>query len=49
MLYLVKLDNAYKIGYSANVEERIKQLSPTHVEVELLSAKAGNKKDEKEN
>lgn len=48
MLYLIKLDSAYKIGYSQNVETRILHLSKTHVEFELLSTKFGSLKDEKE-
>lgn len=48
MLYLIKLDNAYKIGFTTNLNERIKQLSPTHLDIELISTKFGNKKDEKE-
>lgn len=46
MLYLVKLDNAYKIGYSKDVEARIKSLFTTHVDCKLISTKFGNKKDE---
>ena len=48
MLYLIKLDNAYKIGFSENVEFRTKELFKTHIDCELLSTKFGNKKDEKE-
>lgn len=47
MLYLIKLDNAYKIGYTKDVSKRIKDLGTTHLIVELLSTKLGNKKDEK--
>lgn len=47
MLYLVKLDNAYKIGYSKDVESRIKDLFVTHIDCELISTKFGNKRDEK--
>ena len=47
MLYLVKLDNTYKIGYSEDIISRIKQISATHIEVELISTKLGNMKDEK--
>ena len=46
MLYLVKLDNAYKIGYSKDVEARIKTLFTTHVDCKLISTKFGNKRDE---
>ena len=48
MLYLVKLDSYYKIGYSDNIEQRLKQFEPTHIEVKLLSTKFGNRSDEKE-
>lgn len=47
MLYLIKLDSYYKIGFSNDVKKRLKQLSPTHVEVELISTKFGNEQDEK--
>jgi len=48
MLYLLKLDSCYKIGYTKNIQERIKHLSVTHLEVELISTKHGDKNDEKE-
>ena len=48
MLYLVKLDNSYKIGYSKNIEDRLKDLFVTHIDCKLISTKFGNKKDEKE-
>lgn len=48
MLYLVKLDNSYKIGFSKDIHNRIKQIGVTHTEVELISTKFGNKEDEKE-
>ena len=47
MLYLVKLDNAYKIGFSKDVESRIKDLFITHLDCKLISTKFGNKRDEK--
>lgn len=48
MLYLVKLDSVYKIGYSQDVIQRLNQFRPTHIDVELISTKEGTKKDEKE-
>lgn len=48
MLYLVKLDSAYKIGYSKNPSQRIKQFESTHIEIKLISTKFGNKDDEKQ-
>ena len=33
MLYLVKLDNVYKIGFSDSIETRIKSFETTHVEL----------------
>jgi hypothetical protein len=48
MIYLVQLDNAYKIGYAKNAEKRIKNLSATHVVVNLIDSKEGKHKDEKE-
>jgi hypothetical protein len=47
MLYLVKLDNAYKIGYSSNLEDRFSDLKVTHLEFEIISTKPGEIKDEK--
>ena len=46
MLYLFKLDNAYKIGYSDNVEERFKTLQTTHIESSIISIKEGTKEEE---
>ena len=48
MIYLVQLDNAYKIGYAKDVNKRIKNLSATHVVVNLIDSKEGKHKDEKE-
>ena len=48
MIYLVQLDNAYKIGYAKNIDNRIKNLSTTHVIVNLIDSKEGSYKDEKE-
>lgn len=39
MIYLVQLDNAYKIGYAKDVNKRIKNLSSTHVIVNLIDSK----------
>ena len=39
MIYLVQLDNAYKIGYAKNINNRIKNLSTTHVIVNLIDSK----------
>ncbi len=46
MLYLVKLDNTYKIGYSKDPVKRIKQFQATHIDIELISTKCGSIKDE---
>jgi thiaminase len=48
MIYLVQLDNVYKIGYAKDVEKRIKNLSPTHVIVDLIHSMEGTIADEKE-
>lgn len=48
MIYLVQLDNAYKIGYAKDVDKRIKNLAATHIIVNLINSKEGNYKDEKE-
>ena len=48
MIYLIQLDNAYKIGYAKDVNKRIKNLSATHVVVNLIDSKEGKHKDEKE-
>lgn len=48
MIYLVQLDNAYKIGYAKNIDKRIKNLSSTHIIVNLIDSKEGTYKDEKE-
>lgn len=48
MLYLLKLDNAYKIGYSTDIDTRFKTISSTHVYCELISTKFGSLQDEKE-
>ena len=48
MIYLVQLDNAYKIGYAKDVNKRIKTLASTHVVVNLIDSKEGKHKDEKE-
>ena len=47
MVYLLKLDNFYKIGYSGNIEKRIKTLGVTHVDIQLLNTiDNGTYKDE---
>ena len=48
MIYIVQLDNAYKIGYAKNIDKRIKNLSSTHIIVNLIDSKEGTYKDEKE-
>ena len=48
MIYLVQLDNAYKIGYAKDVNKRIKNLEATHVIINLIDSKEGEYKDEKE-
>lgn len=48
MLYLIKLDNAYKIGYAKDINKRIKNLAVTHIVVNLIDSKEGKYKDEKE-
>ena len=45
MIYLVQLDNAYKIGYAKNIDKRIKNLSSTHIIVNLIDSKEGSYKD----
>lgn len=46
MVYLVKLDNAYKIGFSDNVAQRIKTFQTTHIEVELICVREGDRHKE---
>ena len=48
MIYLIQLDNAYKIGYAKDIEKRIKNLSATHIVINLIDSKEGLYKDEKE-
>lgn len=47
MLYLVKLDNTYKIGFSDNIENRLKSFTTSHPVVELVSSRFGGKTEEK--
>lgn len=47
MLYLVKLDNTYKIGFSSNVEERMKSFKTTHIVVEVIATREGTITEEK--
>lgn len=43
MLYLVRLDNDHlKIGYSKEVDKRIKNFETSHVNVELISTRIGS-------
>ena len=46
MIYLIQLDNAYKIGYSDNIKDRINHLSKTHLDVKIISLREGDKKHE---
>lgn len=48
MLYLVELDAAYKVGYSATVETRINQYKTGNVIVNLIDTREGNYNNEKE-
>lgn len=48
MLYLVKLDAAYKIGYTKNLKSRISSFKTSCVTVELLSWREGSIENEKE-
>lgn len=48
MLYLVKLDNVYKIGFSDSIETRIKSFETTHVEIKLIASGEGTIQDEKQ-
>lgn len=47
MIYLVQLDNVYKIGYTDNIKERINSLSKTHLNINLISLREGDIKHEK--
>lgn len=48
MLYLVKLDAAYKIGYTKNLKSRMSSFKTSCVTVELLSWREGSMENEKE-
>ena len=47
MIYLVKLDNTYKIGKSKDPHQRIKTLSATHLVCELIAIREGECREEK--
>ena len=47
MLYLIKLDNAYKIGFSDDVKRRIKDLQATHLDTEIIALREGGIPEEK--
>jgi len=47
VVYLIQLDNAYKIGYAKDINKRIKNLAATHIVVNLINYKEGEYKDEK--
>lgn len=42
MIYLVRLDDVYKIGCSEHPQKRMSQFKTTHVEVELISLREGS-------
>ena len=47
MLYLVRFDNALKIGYTSNLINRLKSFQTTQLNVELISSREGDLKHEK--
>lgn len=47
MLYLVRFDNALKIGYTSNLIDRLKSFQTTQLNVELVSSREGDLKHEK--
>ena len=47
MLYLVRFDNALKIGYTSNLINRLKSFETTQLNVELVSSREGDLKHEK--
>lgn len=47
MLYLVRFDNALKIGYTSNLINRLNNFKTTQLNVELISSREGNVKHEK--
>lgn len=48
MIYLVKLDSAYKIGYTSELKKRINSYKTSCINVELISFREGNMNNEKE-
>lgn len=46
MIYLIKSGNYFKIGYSENVEQRIKAYSTFNPDIEILAIEEGTKNDE---
>lgn len=48
MVYLVKLDSAYKIGYSKDVKNRMKSFKTSNLNVELISFREGSMRNEQE-
>lgn len=47
MLYLVRFDNALKIGYTSNLVNRLNNFKTTQLNVELISSREGTVKHEK--
>ena len=47
MLYLVRFDNALKIGYTSNLVNRLNNFKTTQLNVELVSSREGSVKHEK--
>ncbi len=46
MLYLIKCDNFLKIGYTSNLENRLKHYHTHNPNFEILYTRKGDKKDE---
>lgn len=47
MIYLIQLDNTYKIGKTNNIKQRLKAFSNTHVICKLISIREGSIAEEK--
>lgn len=47
MIYLIQLDNIYKIGKTNNIKQRLKAFSNTHVICKLISIREGSTAEEK--
>lgn len=47
MIYLIQLDNTYKIGKTNNIKQRLKAFSNTHVICKLISIREGSTAEEK--